>query len=201
MKYDQLVRDLKGMDVEYDEPKAGGRLRKDGQKLEWVTTRPKPTQKQGEKQTSASVSVPFFCHDITDRGLRVPSQPGAISDMPGITTHPCGATGVAGIVIEVAQSDLETATKLYEAVLGGHHAPAVRKDGASIFNVDVPDAAARGHESRNCSIHLQTPDEENLFSRSKPGTSIRRLVLFTEIDERRGDQIDRDGFGTPINLC
>lgn len=121
--------------------------------------------------------------------------------MPDITSHPCGAVGVAGIVIEVAQSNLESATKLYEGVLGGHHSPAVRKDAASVFNVDLPDPASTNQEHTHCSIHLQAPEDENTFAKSKPGTSIRRLVLFTEIDERKGEQLDRDGFATPINLC
>lgn len=203
IKYKQLMGSLKELQSEngdvgitYDEPREGGRQRKDGKELRWVTTRPRRTD-----TGPVPVDVPFFCHDVTPRVLRVPSHPDAIPDMPNITTHPCGATGVAGIVIEVAESNLERSTKVYEAVLGGHHVPADRKDGASIFDVAVPNPLVTEHGSRLCSLHLQVPDDEHRFSQAKPGTSIRRLVLYTDLDHRKGEQLDRDGFATPINLC
>lgn len=181
--------------ITYDEPKEGGRQRKDGENLKWVTTRPRRTT-----QEALTVDVPFFCHDLTPRVLRVPNHPGAISSMPDLTTHPCGATGVAGIVIEVSRANIEKSTLLYEAVLG-HIPPAVRKEGASIFYVDAPDPITEDTISRQCSIHLQEPDDDHRFSKSRPDTSIRRLVLYTDIDERKGEQLDQGGFGTPINLC
>lgn len=205
VKYEQLMGSLKELEGEgerigitYDEPREGGRQRKDGQQLRWVTTRPRRT---GTDTTPLPVDVPFFCHDVTPRVLRVPSLPDAIPDMPNITNHPCGATGVAGIVIEVAESNLERSTKMYEAILGGHHVPAVRRDGASIFDVAVPNPMLTDQGPRLCSLHLQVSDEENAFAKAKAGTSIRRLVLYTEKDDRKGEQLDRDGFGTPINLC
>ena len=205
VKYKQLMGSLKELEdggeeigVTYDPPKEGGRQRKDGKELRWVTTRPRRTE---AASTKIPVDVPFFCHDITPRVLRVPNHPDAHPDQPNITTHPCGATGIAGLVIEVAEPTLERATKIYEAILGGHHVPADRKDGASIFDVAVPSPLQTEYGSRLCSLHLQVPDDEHRFARAKEGTSIRRLVLFTEVDERRGEQLDQGGFGTPINLC
>lgn len=226
-----------GAKIVYDVPQAGGRTRKDGTKLQWVTTRPKRTDSR-----AIEMEVPFFCHDVTERRLRVPHRlqaatPGRPGDdeVPSmsppatpvdVTSHPCGATGIAGIVLEVQPPNLDWCTKLYEAVLGLPHDPSSRRESATHFHIAVPDplnmsspptstdadttpattlirqTTRHDHErTGTCCVYLQVPDDDNRFSLSIPGTSIRRLVLHTTLSERRGEQLDRDGFGAHINLC
>lgn len=83
------VNELDGP-IKYGTPKVGGRRRPDGQDIEW-------------KFTSALYVrrgyVPFWCLDITERDLRVPISNRAL------TTHPCGATGVAQISLHTSARD------------------------------------------------------------------------------------------------
>ncbi|KAF7298419.1 Zn(2)-C6 fungal-type domain-containing protein [Mycena kentingensis (nom. inval.)] len=79
----------------------GGRMREDGVRLEWVISAPK----RGDGM------VPFFCGDVTDRGLRVPTRP------EGNTTHPSGARGVAFIRIVVSSQELPLLVEQLTAIL------------------------------------------------------------------------------------
>jgi len=92
----------------HSKPIKGGRKRADGVDVAWAVTFPK-----GEKGgQSVRGRVPFFCHDITPRGVRVP-----IDDSK--TTHPCGAIGVSRLTIIVRdQAQLEETRKIYDAVIG-----------------------------------------------------------------------------------
>ncbi|KAI4955016.1 hypothetical protein J4E86_006327 [Alternaria arbusti] len=87
---------------------AGGRKRADGVDVAWAVTFPK-----GEKGgQSVRGRVPFFCHDTTPRGVRVP-----IDDPK--TTHPCCAIGVSRLTIIVRdQALLDETRKIYDAVIG-----------------------------------------------------------------------------------
>lgn len=81
-------------------PTAGGRLRPDGQRLEWQTAR------------AATSDLPFLCGDITPRALRVPA--GAACQ------HPNGVISIAGITVAVA--NLAASVARYQALLGQHGA-------------------------------------------------------------------------------
>lgn len=78
-----------------DGPLDGGRLRPDGQRLQWQTARP------------PSPDLPFLCGDITPRALRVPEG--------NVRVHPNGALGVASLAIAV--HDLDTTVERYRALL------------------------------------------------------------------------------------
>lgn len=79
-----------GKDGSHGEPIEGGRKRSDGVDVEWAVTFPK-----GEHGGQASRGrVPFFCHDITERQVRVP-----LSDEK--TSHPSGVMGVKEITVVV----------------------------------------------------------------------------------------------------
>jgi hypothetical protein len=82
--------------LELDGPRPGGRLRPDGQRLEWKTAAP------------TSHDLPFLCADVTPRELRVPE--GSAHD------HPNGATGISALGIVV--SNLEESVRRYSALLG-----------------------------------------------------------------------------------
>ena len=77
-------------------PVDGGRLRPDGERLQWQTAR------------HATPDLPFLCGDITPRALRVPEGPAR--------QHANGACGVAELRIAVA--DLETTLGRLAALLG-----------------------------------------------------------------------------------
>ncbi|GAA5821958.1 hypothetical protein JCM11251_004796 [Rhodosporidiobolus azoricus] len=90
----------------YDPSQAGGRLRPDGQKVDWFVTFPK----KGEYERGV---VPFFCHEqTTPREVRVPLDKDK-------TVHPSGAVGVAGVTVKVPEGEWEKTLKVYEEVFGG----------------------------------------------------------------------------------
>lgn len=55
--------------------------------------------------------VPFWCHDLSPRDRRVPTDETA-------TTHPCGAVGVSRLTTMVPTSKAADFAKVYEAVIG-----------------------------------------------------------------------------------
>lgn len=77
-------------------PLDGGRLRPDGERLQWQTARP------------LSADLPFLCGDITPRALRVPEGAARV--------HPNGATGVARV--DIAVHDLDASLARYRALFG-----------------------------------------------------------------------------------
>ncbi|KAK5740902.1 hypothetical protein LTR17_004256 [Elasticomyces elasticus] len=91
--YSALQERLKasGSGVSYAEPVAGGRTMPDGQELKWKVTFPLGAER-GE--------VPFWCHDVTPRERRVP-----VSKQN--TKHPCGATGMFGVVVREQRDSLK----------------------------------------------------------------------------------------------
>lgn len=93
----------------HGEPIPGGRKRADGAEVRWSVTFPKG--EKGGQDTRGR--VPFFCHDETPRGLRVPMDEEK-------TQHACGAMGVKELTVIVKDKGLIKHTrKEYEAILGG----------------------------------------------------------------------------------
>lgn len=81
----------------HDEPVRGGRKRADGVDVKWAVTFPKGGQ-------NVRGRIPFFCHDITERNLRVP-----LSEEK--TKHACGALGVRQLTVIVKDQALLDSTK------------------------------------------------------------------------------------------
>jgi catechol 2,3-dioxygenase-like lactoylglutathione lyase family enzyme len=77
-------------------PTPGGRVRPDGQRIDWRTIR------------FSEPSLPFYCHDETARPLRVPDGEQAI--------HANGVTGVASIAVPVSR--FEQFSDLYRGLTG-----------------------------------------------------------------------------------
>ncbi|KIW02752.1 uncharacterized protein PV09_05823 [Verruconis gallopava] len=100
----QSVEDIEKLHDFYEEPRKGGRKRLDGKSVEWYVTFPKDGMERG--------SVPFFCHDITPRELRVP---------PEGLQHPSGALGVDRIVVVATKDWLEDLAMRYEKIFGRSH--------------------------------------------------------------------------------
>ncbi|WP_225772219.1 VOC family protein [Inquilinus sp. Marseille-Q2685] len=107
------VAAAKARGLELEGPTDGGRLRPDGQRLEWRTAR------------AATSDLPFLCGDVTPRQLRVPEG--------DVRRHPNGALGIAGI--EIAVADAGVSARRYGALLGtavDPGAPVALGDGQSV---------------------------------------------------------------------
>ncbi|RDW80202.1 hypothetical protein BP6252_04840 [Coleophoma cylindrospora] len=96
---DRLAASAPG--IRYLPPASGGRKREDGTVLQWEVTTPETVQ---------NGQLPFFCHDVTPRALRVPASPAS-------TAHPSGALGVEALAVLVPGGQTEALGKGYAAVL------------------------------------------------------------------------------------
>ncbi len=83
-----------GLDAD---PRDGGRLRPDGQQVAWRSI----------TLQSPAARLPFVIEDVTPRDLRVPIAPA--------TDHPNRVTGIAGVIVAVA--DLLQSTEPFAALL------------------------------------------------------------------------------------
>ncbi|KAG8628128.1 hypothetical protein KVT40_004001 [Elsinoe batatas] len=91
-----------GLDaVKYQDPRAGGRIKPDGVEIKWKVTFPENVRR-GE--------VPFWCHDVTPRELRVPKD-------EKLTTHPSGVLGVGQLDLVVPSNKLGAFKKFYSALV------------------------------------------------------------------------------------
>lgn len=96
---DAEVERLRATGLDVLDPRAGGRTRPDGQRVEWRNL---------EFGKGSSPALPFYCHSTNDRSLRVPAG--------SATEHPNGVTGVTGVTIVV--NDLEAAARDYARLCG-----------------------------------------------------------------------------------
>ncbi|KAH8684709.1 glyoxalase-like domain-containing protein [Tricladium varicosporioides] len=96
---------LKG--IGYQRPVKGGRKRPDGVQVDWEVTFPVVAPDSGYERGE----LPFFCHDITPRELRVPIG-------KENTTHPCGAFSIGGLSVFTTEEKVEKLRKAFGAVLG-----------------------------------------------------------------------------------
>ena len=124
LDYDGIVARLKdsGTGISYDKPKAGGRITPDGRELKWETTFPNGVGRG---------NVPFFCTDVTPRERRVAAT-------EENTTHPCGALGMAGVLLEVERDGVERVREATGAILE------VEGKGDGRYEVDVPNRSEGG---------------------------------------------------------
>lgn len=94
----------RGLDV--PPPADNGRLRLDGERLEWRAVQ--------TQETVGESGLPFIIEDITPRALRVSTEATA-------TTHRNGTTGIAGVSVVVA--DLGASRLLFGQLLGTKGVP------------------------------------------------------------------------------
>jgi catechol 2,3-dioxygenase-like lactoylglutathione lyase family enzyme len=96
-------------------PADNGRLRPDGERLEWRAIQ--------TQETVGESGLPFVIQDVTPRSLRVSTDASA-------TTHRNGATGIARVTVVVG--DIDAAARSFRALLGvdgrpsGEHAAGIR---------------------------------------------------------------------------
>jgi len=118
-----------GSGVVYQAEVAGGRLRPDGIKLEWVISAPR-SEKPGDGEGKEDGDIlPFFCGDITPRSLRVQTDP------PSNTEHPARVQDLAYVKILVSSPAFERKVKQLISVLG--HQPISREDSRAIWDLDT----------------------------------------------------------------
>lgn len=108
--------------VGYQESKRGGRKRPDGTSVEWNVTFPTPSVERG--------TVPFWCHDVTPRDLRVPVQSAAEA-----TQHPSDAVGVSKVILVVSPERFGGLRRVYAKILGSD---GLEIDGDVEFAVEQP---------------------------------------------------------------
>lgn len=90
------VAEIRARGLAYEGPRPGGRLRPDGQRIEWQIATP------------PSRDLPFLCFDLTPRALRVPQGEAQV--------HANGATGIHSLTIDV--NDLDRSIERYEVLFG-----------------------------------------------------------------------------------
>jgi len=130
-----------GLGIKFGAPIGGSRKKADGVEIKWEVTRPEFSR--GDKTpgpelfATGRIDVPFFCHDITPRTDRVPSND------PNKTTHPCGATGIASCDILVPKHLLTEYGTVYSKILGSEAKPATGNGSTLILDIGVPQGSTR----------------------------------------------------------
>lgn len=165
--------------ISYKTPLAGGRKRKDGKDVSWFVTKPRfDLQARGVPGPAESyfpngrLDTPFFCHDVSDRGLRVPYQEG------DVTKHPSGAVGVLSVKVVLPQDKLHAYGKVYAAVTGvePQQDPAT---GSLSFNLGAVDPAPLKAIQGQVGIEVaavSSPEDEKWVK--ERGLGIRELRLW-----------------------
>lgn len=157
LDYEALNDRLKNANIlaSYKKPQAGSRLRPDGVELKWEVTFPEGLERG---------ILPFFCHDVKPRIRRVP-----ITEEN--TTHPCGALGISGIIVEVDKNRLATVASCLQAIIGSDH----QQDNQ--YQIGTPVDAV---EARQPAIRLRSSSSDSAI------TSALTLVVQTEGDSPVG---------------
>jgi hypothetical protein len=149
--------------VQYDPPNAGGRKRLDGEEVKWKTTFPSKSVVRG--------SMPFWCHDITPRELRVPSKGDAM-------THPSGAVSVSELVLVVEQEHLAAQLDVYKAIFD---TKPEEKNGRFYFKLTSP---TEGHGNPVVSLGPAKTNAEKDVIAQNGGAGVYELVL--RVDGSKG---------------
>lgn len=117
--------------IQYLEPIAGGRKKPDGTEIKWKLTIPTLQAElvKGTVAPSVTGAVPFFCHDVTPRGLRVDTS------NKQATTHPSAVKGIAQFSVIVPPQKLESYLALYSLILNTRP---VRASGTARLDLTAP---------------------------------------------------------------
>lgn len=117
--------------IQYLEPIAGGRKKPDGTEIQWKITVPTLVSQlvKGTVAPSVTGAVPFICHDVTPRSLRVDSS------NKQATTHPSAVKGIAQLSVIVPPQELESYLDLYSLILNTRP---VRVSGTARLGLTAP---------------------------------------------------------------
>jgi hypothetical protein len=162
-----------GLGVKFGKPTA------DGVEIKWKLTRPEYFK--GEKTpgqelfAKGRIDVPFFCHDVTPRTDRVPSE-----DQKK-TTHPCGATGIAACEILVPKHLQTEYARVYSKIMGSKLEPIVGQDSYTL-DIGVPRGSARS------AVVVRAAESENDIKRMQErGIGFSDLVIAVKSDGSGGE--------------
>ncbi|PFH52486.1 hypothetical protein AMATHDRAFT_46331 [Amanita thiersii Skay4041] len=139
-----------GSGVRYLEEREGGRIRTDGERLEWLITAP---AEEGREQEEGSALLPFFCGDVTPRRLRVPTEPDSN------TRHPSGAIGIAFIRVLSTAELLRTLVNRLTTVVGDQ----AQQHSESEFVWKIQGALVEGKKYIKLVVSLPRGEEEEAF--------------------------------------
>ncbi|KIX02048.1 uncharacterized protein Z518_07987 [Rhinocladiella mackenziei CBS 650.93] len=197
--------------VRFKSPLFGGRKRKDGQQVEWYVTKPlfdnsapNVPQPAEKRFPTGRLDTPFFCHDVTERSLRVPYADTSIS------THPCGAKGILSVEVLVPEEKIDSYIKLYSSVTDSepkvHGGYRYRPTTSVSFHLSVPnkDEPTMKELLGRVGIEIRVPrDSEDEAWLKNRGVGIREVRIFApaggedEVDER---PLDGEGIGASLVL-
>ena len=201
-----------GLGVRYKEPLLGGRKRKDGQDVKWHVTKPlvdddapnvlKPIEVHFP---TGRVDTPFFCHDVTDRALRIPFAEKDISE-----THPCGARGIVSVEVVVREEKIDSYVKLYTSVLGvqpkvhgGHRSSPTTSLNFLLSTPNVEEPAMKALRGK-VRVEIRAPrNQEDEVWLKERGGGIRAMNIFCEVKgEGEADEValDSEGVGASVVL-
>ncbi len=185
-----------GLGVKYVPPKAGGRKRKDGADVKWEVTRPEyhnaENTPSAEMYPSKRIDVPFFCHDVTPRVVRVPW------DEEDLTKHPSGASGVAAVEVLVPPEKLTAYSTLYSSITGSspQQLNDKKKKGVS-FGLVTPTSQDRGPVIK---LRVPTSDEDRAWLTDR-GIGIREIQISVKGRKGHGEErLASHGIGSSISL-
>lgn len=169
--FSELEERLKSLDwgggsieVAYEEPQTGARMRPDEQEVKWQVTFPVVTTgyQRGE--------LPFFTHDITPRPLRAPFSEESV-------THPSSALGVKSLTNFIQVSKSSALARGYSAILGVSNL-ATEEDSQELSIFEVPGAKETegGHKAK---IYLKAPNNEPQLEQMerRGGSMLGDLIL------------------------
>lgn len=175
-----------GSNIGYTPPEAGSRFRSDAVQVRWESSRPVSSQ------SPQCTEVPFFCHDVTPRNIRVPF------DGKEETNHPCGAVGISSIEVIVPKPRFEEYATLYGQILGAY--PEVDQRGTAkrlTFQIGLP-VKDLGPSSICLRSEQDAVDQDWLRDR---GTGIRRVLLSVAGREGHGEEsLGSESIASTISL-
>ncbi|KAL2868775.1 uncharacterized protein BJX67DRAFT_36955 [Aspergillus lucknowensis] len=157
-----------GIGVTYSPPQDGGRKNPGGEDVRWKIVKPAYSNANStpseEYYPRGRTDAPFFCHDVTPRSRRVTYE------LPSVTRHPSGATGIDSIEVLVPKGELRSYMDVYRSIVG---APPHESQGTAEFRLNAP-----GVHSFSGSLRIRQAETEadERFLREK-GIGLSSLVL------------------------
>jgi hypothetical protein len=153
-----------GSDWNYQTPKRGGRKRPDGAEVRWEVTFPTYNMPRGV--------VPFWCHDLTPRTVRVPTD-GAV--------HPCGAVS-ADFHLVVNKGAVREWSEVHQRIIGAK--PTASENGEMVFTLSHASPVDGSKGSTIVMREAQDEWEENLLKASGHDIVMGKIVMRCLSDSR-----------------
>jgi len=150
--------------VRYEKPRDGGRKRPDGKEIKWKVTWPVAGGELGLRRGEA----PFFCHDVTERELRVPTAN---------TTHPTLAYGINKISIYVPPERATLLAEAYEAILDTRNLMDGNARPGGIFEIPRMEPVEGVEDSLKIYVHPPPDEEQKLRMEERVAVMVGDLVV------------------------